>query len=30
MTSDITKTKHYTTKSYQICGNLIEYIPSNA
>lgn len=30
MTSDIAKTKHYTTKSHQICGNLIKYIPNNA
>ena len=27
---DIDKTKHYTTKSFQICENLIKYIPQNA
>ena len=27
--NDIEKTKHFTTESYNICSNLISYIPSN-
>lgn len=28
--SDVVKTQHYTTKSFDICGNLIKYIPQEA
>ena len=28
--ADIDKTKHYTTKSQEICSNLIQYIPKDA
>lgn len=28
--TDLQKTKHYTTKSAEICGNLLQYIPQDA
>lgn len=27
--NDVVKTQHYTTESFDICGNLIKYIPDN-